>query len=84
MHRFLSGHTPVLVLLTLLASCRAEPEFDVIISGGTVYDGSGTAPFMGDLGIRADSIAAVGDLSGRSADVHVDAQGRAKIGRAHV
>jgi N-acyl-D-amino-acid deacylase len=39
-------------------------EYDVVIRGGTVYDGSGGAPFAGDVAIRGDSVAAV-DTAGR-------------------
>src|SRR6478672_6185437 len=35
---------------------------DLLIRGGTIYDGRGRAPFHGDIAIVGDSIAAVGDL----------------------
>ena len=38
---------------------RAVP-FDIVIRGGTVYDGSGGAPFVGDVAIRGDRVVAVG------------------------
>lgn len=37
--------------------------FDLILSGGRVVDGTGAPWFRADLGIRGDTIAAVGDLS---------------------
>src|SRR5438067_2428306 len=37
--------------------------FDLILSGGRVVDGTGSPWFGADVGIRGDSIAAVGDLS---------------------
>jgi N-acyl-D-amino-acid deacylase len=37
--------------------------FDVILSGGRVVDGTGAPWFRADVGIRGDSIAAVGDLA---------------------
>ena len=49
-------------------------EFDLVLRGGTVLDGSGGTPWVGDLGIRGDRIAALGpDLPGRGVrevDVH--------------
>ncbi|UPT61964.1 MAG: D-aminoacylase [Hyphomonadaceae bacterium JAD_PAG50586_4] len=63
----------------VLAGCATAsgPRYDVIIVGGTIYDGSGAAPFVGDVAIEDDRIAAVGDLSGASAEMRVDASGMA-------
>ena len=52
-------------------------DYDLIVRGGTVYDGSGADPFTADVGIRGDTIAAVGDLSGATAAAEVDASGLA-------
>ena len=51
--------------------------FDVIIRGGTVYDGTGRPPLRADVGIRADRIAAIGNLSRATAPTIVDARGLA-------
>jgi len=51
--------------------------FDVVIAGGTVYDGSGGAGVKSDVGIRGDRIEAVGDLSTARAAERVDASGLA-------
>jgi N-acyl-D-amino-acid deacylase len=48
------------VVLLLSAECAAPAEYDIVLRGGTIYDGSGKAPFVGDLAIRGDVIAAVG------------------------
>jgi N-acyl-D-amino-acid deacylase len=37
-----------------------SPQYDLIIRNGTVYDGRGSVPFIGDVAVRGDSIAAVG------------------------
>jgi N-acyl-D-amino-acid deacylase len=61
----------------ILSSCgrgRAGTRFDTIITGGTIYDGSAGAPFLGDVGIRGDRIAAVGDLAANARHV-IDATG---------
>jgi len=50
-------------VLVLLAECASPAEYDIVLRGGTIYDGSGKAPFVGDLAIHGDVIAAVGDLS---------------------
>jgi N-acyl-D-amino-acid deacylase len=51
--------------------------YDVIIRGGTVYDGTGSPGRRADVGLRGDRIAAVGDLSSASARDVVDASGLA-------
>src|SRR5438552_1555020 len=66
-------------LLSVTVLCIVPPvraaEFDVLVRGGTVYDGSGTPAKRADLGLRGDTIAAVGDLSRDTAKVVVDARG---------
>ena len=56
---------------------RQTQSFDVIIRGGTVYDGTGRAPVRADVGIKGDRIAAVGNLSRATAPSIVDAKGLA-------
>ena len=66
----------VLGLLTL-AACTPTSEYDLIIRGGTIYDGSGQPPFTGDVAIDADTIAALGDLGSARARQEIDASGLA-------
>jgi N-acyl-D-amino-acid deacylase len=66
----------------LLTACATFPlmnrtDYDVVIRGGTVYDGSGSPSRIADIGIRSDTIAAIGDLSGKSGARDVDAHGLA-------
>jgi N-acyl-D-amino-acid deacylase len=67
----------------LLATACASPadqqstRFDVVIRGGTIYDGTGSPGRRADVGIRGDRIAAVGDLSTADAANVVDASGLA-------
>jgi N-acyl-D-amino-acid deacylase len=55
------------------ASRGGTPKFDVIIANGEVIDGTGRARFRADVGIRGDSIAAIGDLKNESASTRIDA-----------
>jgi N-acyl-D-amino-acid deacylase len=61
------------------AAPAIPPEhYDVLISGGTIYDGTGGAAIAGDLAIRADRVVAVGALPRRStAALEIDARGLA-------
>jgi len=49
-------------------------DFDLVVRGGLVVDGSGADPFTADVGIRDGRIAAVGRVSGRGAR-EIDADG---------
>ena len=70
-----------LLATTLLASlapgAAPQPGYDVVIRGGTVYDGTGSPGRQADVGITGDRIALVGDLSAASARTIVDARGLA-------
>jgi len=59
------------------SACQKAPEFDVVIRGGMLYDGTGSAPVQGDVGILGDRIAAIGDLDKRLGRTEVDASGLA-------
>ncbi len=51
--------------------------FDVIIRGGTVYDGTGGPGRRTDVGLRGDRVSGIGDLSSAQAPAVIDANGLA-------
>ena len=51
------------------------PEFDLVIRGGTVVDGTGRAPVAADIGISGNRIAQIGTLAGSGAE-EIDAKGK--------
>src|SRR6187200_1185982 len=62
----------------ILFGCNSsKQEYDTIIRNGMIYDGNGGEPYKSDIGIIADSIAFIGDLSKASAKNEVDAKGNA-------
>lgn len=63
--------------LSILSRTRPAAVFDVIIRGGTVYDGTGRPGVRVDVGITGDQIAAVGNLRNAQAKTTVDATGMA-------
>jgi N-acyl-D-amino-acid deacylase len=68
----------LLCLVCLLAAgCSSSPEYDVVLRNGTIYDGSGSAPFVGDLAIQGDTIAAIGALADTKGKTELDAGGMA-------
>ena len=66
-----------LVLLSLVTASSQPAAFDVLIRGGTVYDGTGAPGRRADVALRGDRIAAVGALEGATAATVVDASGLA-------
>ena len=52
-------------------------EYDLLIRRGTIYDGSGRPPIVGDVAITGDRIIALGALEGASGRKEIDAAGLA-------
>jgi len=72
---------PLRLLLAALCSgavyCAGRPpEFDLVVRGGQMLDGTGQEARRADLGIKGDRITAVGDLSSRRAGQEIDASGK--------
>jgi N-acyl-D-amino-acid deacylase len=63
--------------VTALAAAPSPADYDVLISGGTIYDGGGGVPFSGDIGLRGDRIVYVGPHATGTARERVDAHGKA-------
>jgi N-acyl-D-amino-acid deacylase len=55
----------------------APPVYDTILRGGTIYDGSGGKPYVGDVALVGDRIAKMGDLGPATAKSVIDAKGLA-------
>lgn len=53
-----------------------QKDFDLLIRNATIVDGTGAPRFGGDIGIRGDRIARIGDLSALSGTVEIDQGGR--------
>ena len=66
-----------------LSSCATFPKastpagYDLIIRGGTIYDGAGGTPYVGDVAIEGDRIAYVGPTIGKRGEREIDAGGLA-------
>jgi dihydroorotase/N-acyl-D-amino-acid deacylase len=61
-----------LILLTLHTGSFASETLDVVLEGGTVFDGGGGPGVVTDVGIREDRIVVLGDLSGQEAELRLD------------
>ncbi len=66
-----------LLVLPLAWSCSGEPDYDLVVRGGTIIDGSGRPGYTGDVAVRGDRIAYVGPHAPGDAAREIDATGRA-------
>lgn len=64
-----------LIIGLLLASCSQPQTFDVLIKNGQLIDGSGKASYTADIGMNADTIAAIGNLQKAKGTLEIDATG---------
>lgn len=76
-------YTAIILLLLSVTACdksgtaeQSTDSFDLLIVNGAIYDGRGGEPFVGDIAIRDDRIAAIGQDLG-TAKQTIDAQGLA-------
>ena len=71
------GSWSSLLIIIVLVSCTSsqEPQFDVLITGGEVLDGTGVPAVRADVGIRDGRVDAIGQLAGRRAERTIDASG---------
>jgi len=66
------------IIACAIGACTpTPPAYDLIIRGGTIYDGLGGEPYVGDVAIAGDRIAAVGDLGDATGTDEINASGKA-------
>lgn len=65
-----------LLLAVLSLQVVQTPQYDLIIRGGRIVDGTGNGWFRGDVALRGDTIAAVGRLDGATARRIIEANGQ--------
>ena len=59
--------------IALFFSCSQGPKVDVVIQNGTLYDGTGSPPFIGTVAIKGDKIVYVGPPKFFRADQNINA-----------
>lgn len=65
---------PLLLIAVALILVNCSPSYDVVISNGMIYDGTGGAPYKADIGLKDGYIKTIGEIktSGRK---NIDAEG---------
>ncbi|MFP6581170.1 MAG: amidohydrolase family protein [Candidatus Hydrogenedentota bacterium] len=77
-HRGVRRYICALAVVCLAAtpSFSENPErYDIVLSGGTILDGTGEAAYEADVGLVGDTIITIGDLSEASTDARIDVNG---------
>ncbi|MFC1729671.1 amidohydrolase family protein [candidate division KSB1 bacterium] len=67
----------LILLFIFITGCSQPYDYDLIIRNGTVYDGSGSAPFTGDIVVNDGIIEAVGIIEEAVGAQEIDARGLA-------
>lgn len=70
----------IIAFFPLFTACGEAEEvdtYDLLLTNGMIYDGSGNEPYRGSVAIRGKKIAAVGDLANAEADTVIDVEGKA-------
>jgi len=65
----------LIFVIAIILSCQPKSrQFDLIVRNAMIYDGYGNIPYVGDLAVSEDTIAALGDLSKDRGNVEFDAK----------
>ena len=75
MHRLIASLACCCLLAAETCGAAEPPAFDVLLLKGTLHDGYGSAPVVGDVGLLDGKIAAIGDLKTSRAGLRIDCQG---------
>ena len=65
----------LLIIFLAIGTSAAQQNFDILVKGGRIIDGSGNPWYESDVGIRGERIVAIGDLSNSTASQVIDASG---------
>src|SRR5262245_23180206 len=74
-HMFCTAMLCTVVMQAMTANASEQGEYDLLIRGARVLDGTGTPWYYADVAIKGDRIAAVGKLADASATRSIDARG---------
>ena len=67
----------LILCIAVLLGCSETKTYDILIKNAQVLDGSGQPSYVGDIGINADTIAALGNLKNAKGLQEIDATGLA-------
>ncbi|MDH4062893.1 MAG: D-aminoacylase [Acidobacteriota bacterium] len=65
----------LVVALVMQPASAQPPDFDVVLAGGRIVDGTGAPWFIGDVAVASGRIVRIGTLEGVAANRRIDATG---------
>ena len=77
LRRFARWASPLLLTGLAVVGCSPPESYDLVLRGGTIYNGSGETPYTGDVAIDGDAIVALGDIGNAKGDIEYDVSGLA-------
>jgi N-acyl-D-amino-acid deacylase len=77
MYDFMTHETLFTFLILLFTLPSVHQEFDLLITNGMIYDGSGGEPFSADIAVNGDRIVKIGTINPVQAKTVIDAEGMA-------
>jgi N-acyl-D-amino-acid deacylase len=70
-----SAALAVVVAVAIIGLASCGPEYDLIIRGGNIIDGTGAPARRADVGVKRERIDKIGNLEGKRAATEIDAAG---------
>lgn len=64
----------LLISILIICGCSSHETYDILIKNGQIIDGSGNPSFIGDIGLNADTIAALGNLQNATGRLEINAK----------
>ncbi|CAN5681133.1 amidohydrolase family protein [soil metagenome] len=63
------------IVLVALITMQPAPRYDLVITGGSLVDGSGTSARRADVAVKDGTVVAIGTIAGSEGKINIDAKG---------
>ncbi len=71
-------HIHLFLFVLIILSCKSEGFlYDIVIKNGIIYDGTGNKSYMGNIAIKGDKIAYLGNDNNLNGEKIINAKGKA-------
>ena len=71
-------HIHITLFFIIILSCKSNDLlYDIVINNGTIYDGTGNKSYIGNIAIKEDKIAYLGNNKNLKGEKTINARGKA-------